>query len=185
VDRFAIGNAFEARNRRLGVNDEEIRGLVDIGASKTNINILRGNVSRFSREFYNAGNELTEVVAKRFGEDPSDIERMKEDPGGALKTMQDAMESVLEDISSEIRLSFDYYENQFDQEVKEVYLSGGSVLFPGVDKMIGGILGLETRLGDPLEALDINSPKFNAGYLDGMNSDMAVAVGLASRVLAR
>ena len=182
VDVFALGNAFEVRNRRMGVTDEEIRGLVDIGASKTNINIMRGNTSYFTREIYIAGNDLTEAVAKRFGEDPADVERMKEDPGGALETMQDAIISVLEDIGSEIRLSFDYYENQFDQEVKEVYLSGGSVLFPGMDRMLSNIFNLETRLWDPMEAVDVTSPKFDASRLEGMNSDMAMAVGLAMRI---
>jgi len=182
VDVFALGNGFEGRNRRLGIQDEEIRGLVDIGASKTNINIMRGNTSYFTREIYNAGNDLTEAVAKRFGEDPADVERMKEDPGGALETMQDAIVPVLEDIGSEIRLSFDYYENQFDQEVKEVYLSGGSVLFPGMDKMLAKIFNLETRLWDPMEALDLSGGRFDASRLQGMNSDMAIAVGLAMRL---
>jgi type IV pilus assembly protein PilM len=182
VDVFALGNAFESRNRRLGAAGEEIRGLVDVGSSKTNINIMRGNTSYFTREIYIAGNDLTEAVAKRFGEDPSDVERMKEDPGGALETMQDAIVSVLEDIGSEIRLSFDYYENQFDQEVKEVYLSGGSVLFPGIDRMLSNIFNLETRLWDPMEAFDISSPRFDASRLEGMNSDMGIAVGLATRL---
>jgi type IV pilus assembly protein PilM len=182
VDSFAVGNAFETRNTRLGIQDEEIRGLVDIGASKTNINIMRGNTSYFTREIYLSGNDMTEAVAKRFGEDPSDVERMKEDPGGALETMQDAIVSVLEDIGSEIRLSFDYYENQFDQEVKEVYLSGGSVLFPDIDKMLGRIFNLETRLWDPMEALDLTSGRFDADRLQGMNSDMAISVGLACRL---
>ena len=181
-DVFALGNAFEARNALLGIDDEEIRGLVDIGASKTNINIMRGNTSNFTREIYDAGNNITEAVAKRFGEDPADVERMKEDPGGALETMQDAIVSVLEDIGAEVRLSFDYYENQFDQEVKEVYLSGGSVLFPGIDRMLGNVFGLETHLWDPTEGLDITSPRFDASRLEGMNSDMAIAVGLATRL---
>jgi type IV pilus assembly protein PilM len=182
VDVFALGNAFEARNERLGINDEEVRGLVDIGASKTNINIMRGSTCSFTREIYLAGNDLTEAVAKRFGEDPADVERMKEDPGGALETMQDAIVSVLEDIGSEIRLSFDYHENQFDQEVKEVYLSGGSVLFPGIDRMLSKVFTVGTRLWDPVEALDITSPRFDTSRLEGMNSDMAVAVGLATRL---
>jgi Tfp pilus assembly PilM family ATPase len=143
---------------------------------------MRGSTCHFTREFFDAGNNLTEAVAKRFGEDPADVERMKEDPGGALDTMQDAILSVLEDIGSEVRLSFDYYENQFDQEVKEVYLSGGSVLFPGMDRMLSNIFNLETHLWDPTEALDITSPRFDASRLEGMNSDMAIAVGLATRV---
>jgi type IV pilus assembly protein PilM len=182
IDAFALGNAFETRSRRLGLVDEEIRGLVDIGASKTNICIMRGHTCHFTREFYVAGNDLTEAVAKRFGEDPTDVERMKEDPGGALETMQDAIVPVLEDIGSEIRLSFDYYENQFDQEVKEVYLSGGSVLFPGMDRLLLNIFNLDTHIWDPMEAVDITNARLDMGQLEGMNSDMAVAVGLATRL---
>ena len=159
VDVFALGNAFEQRMQRLGIDDATVRGLIDIGSSKTNINIVKGTTSYFTREIYVAGNNITEAVAKRFGEDPSDVERMKEDPGGALETMQDAIMVVLEEIGNEIRLSFDYYENQFDEEVTEVYISGGSVQFPGMDSLLSNIFNLETRLWDPSEGVDITSPK--------------------------
>lgn len=180
VDFLALGNAFELRNLSLGINDNEVRALVDVGASKSDINIMRGNTSLFQREIFMGGNDLTEAVAKRFGEDPKDVEKMKKDPGGALESMQDAMLPVLEDIGSEIRLSFDYHENQYDQEVKEVYISGGSVLFPGIDTMLAQIFNLPVKLWDPTEGLEITS--FNPGGMGGSNSDMAIALGLASRL---
>ena len=181
VDQFALGNCFELRAERLGQVDEANRGLVEIGASKTTISILRGTKTRFTREIFMAGNDLTEAVAKRFGEDPKDVERMKEDPGGALETMQDAMMQVLEDIGSEIRMSFDYYEGQFDQEVKEVYLSGGSVQFQDIDAMLSNIFNMDVRLWDPSESVEI-SPSLDATLLSGHNSDLAIAIGLASRL---
>ena len=180
VDFLALGNAFELRNLMLGINDNEVRALVDVGASKTDINIMRGNSSYFQREIFMAGNDLTDAVAKRFGEDPKDVEKMKKDPGGALESMQDAMLPVLEDIGSEIRLSFDYHENQHDQEVKEVYISGGSVLFPGIDTMLAQIFNLPIKVWDPTEGLEITG--FNPGGMGSANSDMAIALGLASRL---
>ncbi|MGD0092184.1 MAG: type IV pilus assembly protein PilM, partial [Planctomycetota bacterium] len=180
LDFLALGNAFELRNLSLGINDNEVRALVDLGASKSDINIMRGNVSLFQREIFNGGNDLTEAVAKRFGEDPKDVEKMKKDPGGALESMQDAMLPVLEDIGAEIRLSFDYHENQYEQEVKEVYISGGSALFPGIDTMLSQIFNLPVTLWDPTEGLEITS--YNPGGMGGANSDMAIALGLASRL---
>lgn len=180
VDVFALGNSFELRNLSLGISDNEVRALVDIGSSKTNINIMCGNTSMFHREIYAAGNDLTDAVAKRFGEDSADVERMKRDPGGALESMQDAMLPVSEDIGGEIRLSFDYYENQYEQEVKEVYMSGGSVLFPSLDSMFTQIFNLPTKLWDPTEGLEIAGA--NPIGLGGTNSEMAVAMGLASRL---
>ncbi|MCW8133635.1 MAG: type IV pilus assembly protein PilM [Planctomycetota bacterium] len=180
VDVFALGNAFELRNLSLGINDNEVRTLVDIGASKTNINILRGNHSLFQREIYVAGNDITDAIAKRFGEDPKDVERMKKDPGGALESMQDAMLPILEDIGNEIRLSFDYFENQFDQQVKEVFMSGGTAYFPGVDTMFTQIFNLPTKIWDPTEGLEIRGG--HTAGLGGANSDLAIALGLASRL---
>ena len=177
VDFLALGNAFELRNLSLGINDMEARALVDIGASKTDINIMRGNASYFQREIFMAGNDLTEAIAKRFGEDPKDAEKMKRDPGGAFESMQDAMLPVLEDIGSEIRLSFDYHENQYDQEVKEVYISGGTVLFPGIDNMLAQIFNLPIKAWDPTEGLE-----FHGSGSGTPNSDMAIAMGLASRL---
>jgi type IV pilus assembly protein PilM len=181
-DYFALGNAFEARALRLGQEDTTVRALLDVGAAKTSINIMRGHTSHFTRDFYVAGNDVTETLAKRFGESPEDVEHMKEDPGQALESMKEAFSSVLEDIGSEVRLSFDYYENQFDQQVQEVYLSGGSVLFPDADKMLSEVLGLEAKLWDPLEALDTSELSEQVAQLGGSGARLAVAVGLASRL---
>jgi type IV pilus assembly protein PilM len=180
VDVFALGNAFEVRNLALGIADNEVRTLVDVGASKTEINIIRGSTSLQWREIYLAGNDLTEAVAKRFGEDAKDVEKMKKDPGGALESMQDAMLPVLEDIGSEIRLFFDYFENQYDLKVREVYLSGGTVYFPGLDSLFQQIFNLPTKVWDPTEGLEIRN--LNPAGMGGTNSDLAVAMGLASRV---
>ena len=181
VDVFSLGNAFELRNLSLGIADDTVRALVDIGASKTNINIMRGNHSYFQREIYVAGNDLTEAIAKRFGEDPKDVEKMKKEPGGALESMQDAMLPVLEDIGNEIRLSFDYFENQYDKKVSEVYLSGGTAYFPGMDTMFTQVFNLPTKVWDPTEGLEITG--VNPAGMGGANSDMVVALGLASRIL--
>jgi len=180
VDVFALGNAFELRNLALEIADQEVRALVDIGARKTNINILRGNDSLFQREIYAAGNDLTEAVAKRFGEDPRDVERMKKDPGGALESMQDAMLPVLEEIGNEVRLSFDYFENQYERKVKEVLLSGGSAYFPGLDTMLAQVLNLPAKVWDPTEGLEV--ARYGTAGLAGTNSDQVIALGLASRV---
>jgi type IV pilus assembly protein PilM len=182
VDVFALGNAFEMRNVLLGVADDTVRALIDVGSTKSNINIMKGNQTLFVREFYTAGNDITEAIARRFGEDPKDVENMKLDPGNAVETMQETMTPVLEDIADEVRLSFDYFENQYEQKVAEAYLSGGSVLFPGMDHILGNLLGVPSRTWDPTEGLDISSPRFDASLLEGNNADMAIAIGLASRV---
>ncbi|MHC4915511.1 MAG: type IV pilus biogenesis protein PilM, partial [Planctomycetota bacterium] len=50
-DYFALGNAWEARCQRLGEQDDVVRALIDIGAAKTSLNIVKGKTSHFTRDF--------------------------------------------------------------------------------------------------------------------------------------
>jgi type IV pilus assembly protein PilM len=181
-DYFALGNAWESRSGRIGETEDTVRALIDVGAAKTSINIVKGKTSHFTRDFYVAGNDVTDMIAKRFNENPDNVERMKEDPGEALDNMREVFQGVLEDIGSEVRLSFDYYENQFDEQVQEVLISGGTAIFPDCETMLGSVLGLPTRMWDPLEALDTTPLGTQAAQLGRNSASLAVAVGLGSRL---
>ena len=182
-DAFALGNAFELRSsvREEAPDKEVVAGLIDLGAAKASINILRGGTSYFTREVYIAGNNFTEAIARRFGEDPEEVERMKLDPGGATETMVEAMAPVVEDIAGEVRLSFDYFENQFDRPVNEVYISGGAAIFPGMEDVFTKALDLPVKAWDPTEGIEL-SLRAGPGAAQAAPGDLAVAVGLAARV---
>ena len=181
VDLFALANAFELCNMRAELASEgEAVALVDIGASKTSICIMKGTAECFTREVYTAGNAMTDAVAKRFGESPTSVEGMKEDPGEAMASMADAMLPVIDDLGSEVRLSFDYYENQFEQTVSRVYLSGGTIMFPGLVESLGNVFELETHRFMPFETLEVETS--DDVIMHEKASDMVVALGLASRI---
>ena len=181
VDLFALHNAYELCNLRAELAGEgEAVALVDIGASKTSICIQKCTAECFTREVYTAGNAMTDSVAKRFGEEPTVVESMKEDPGEAMSSMRDAMLPIIDDLASEVRLSFDYYENQFEQTVSRVYVSGGAVTFPGIVEALGEVFDLDTRRFMPFETLDVTAT--DELVLQEKASDMAVALGLGSRI---
>lgn len=181
LDLFALSNAFEACNTRGALaHDGQAVALVDIGASKTSISIIKGSDDCFTREIYTAGNSMTDAIASRFGEEASDVELMKEDPGDALKAMMEAMTPVLEDVGNEVRLSFDYYENQFDHQVDKVYVSGGAIQFPGVVESLQSVFELETSRFNPFEYLDVMT--HNDIIMREKASEMIIALGLASRI---
>lgn len=181
LDLFAIANAFELCNQNGQLAGEgEAAALVDIGSSKTSICIMRGPNDCFTREVYTAGNALTDMIAKRFGEEAKEVERMKEAPGEVLGNMREAMLPALEELGNEVRLSFEYYENQFDRKVAKVYLSGGSILFPGLPEILGGIFEVDTVRFQPFENLPVTSGDEN--LIKERGSDLVVALGLAARL---
>ncbi|MBN2713369.1 MAG: type IV pilus assembly protein PilM [Planctomycetes bacterium] len=181
VDLFALANAFELCNARAELAAEgEAVALVDIGASKTSICVMKGMADCFTREVYTAGNAMTDAVAKRFGESPTAVEGMKEDPGEAISSMSDAMLPVIDDLGSEVRLSFDYYENQFEQTVSKVYVSGGSIMFPPMLDALKNSFELETNRFNPFETVNVEVA--DDVIIHEKASDMVVAFGLASRL---
>ncbi len=181
VDSFALANAFELANQKgeLAESGQTV-ALVDIGAFKTSICIVSDKSECFTREVYTAGSALTDAIAKRFGEDQADMEHLKENPGDSLADVREAIIPVIEELGNEIRLSFDYYENQFERTVSRVFLSGGSVLFPGMAEAIGQVLEVETQRFSPLANLDVAAA--DGELLEARGSDLAVALGLAARL---
>jgi Tfp pilus assembly PilM family ATPase len=95
------------------------------------------------------------------------------------------MEAVMpsfDDLANEILLSFDYFENQFDREVEEVYLSGGGAQMTGIEEALERALNRPTHRWDPTEGIDIHEGTVDYDRVRQGAGQLAVAVGLASRV---
>lgn len=185
VDSFATGNAFELRtlNSPRVEDEERVIALIDVGATKSNINIMRGTISYFSREVYLAGNDFTEAVSRRLSVDMNEAEKLKVAPNDRGEEVEEAILPVLDDLANEVHLSFDYYENQFDRQVEEIYISGGSAGLPGLETTFERIFNRKVSFWDPTENLEINSDRFDVDDLKAAAPQLAVAVGLASRIL--
>jgi type IV pilus assembly protein PilM len=181
VDAFALGNAFEARARAQGgLAAEKVVALIDIGANKTNINILKGKTSYFTREVYLAGDDFTEAVSRKFNLDTQEAERLKCEPADQGAEVEEAILPTLDDLGNEIQLSFDYFENQFDRVVEEVYISGGSARLPGLQRAFEGAFEKSVVFWNPLEGIDIR-PGIDMKLLNQYAGQLAVGVGLATR----
>lgn len=181
VDAFCLGNAFEARARvQGGLAPEKVVALIDIGANKTNINILKGKTSYFTREVYLAGNDFTEAVSRKFNLDTQEAERLKCEPGDQSAEVEEAILPTLDDLGNEIQLSFDYFENQFDRVVEEVYISGGSARLPGLQRAFEGAFEKSVVFWNPLEGIDIRQG-VDMKLLNQYAGQLAVGVGLATR----
>jgi type IV pilus assembly protein PilM len=182
VDGFALGNAWELGDSiNPGVQETgRTVALVDIGSTKTSINILRDNISCFAREVPIAGQDLTNAIARRLGIDPSKAEDLKRDPGDDLGIMQEAIAQTLEDLGNEVNLSFDFFENQFDGEVQEVWLTGGTSVLPMLEESFEKIFEKRTKTWNPIEGLMVKADNVDVEALNQLSPQLAVAVGLAA-----
>jgi len=182
VDGFALGNAWELGDLvNPGIQEPgRTVALVDIGATKASINILRDNVTCFAREVPIGGQDLTNAIARRVGVEPAQAEELKRDPGDQLAIMQEAIGQTLEDLGNEINLSFDFFENQFDGEVQEVWLTGGTSLLPMLEESFEKIFEKRTKTWNPIEGLKVKADNVDVEALNQLSPQLAVAVGLAA-----
>ncbi len=185
VDTFALGNAFVLNllNSPRVEDEEKVIALVDVGAMKTNINILKNNTSYFSREIYLAGNDFTEAIARRLGVDAEEANQLKKSHEGKEEMIEESILPIIDDLGNEIHLSFDYYENQYDREIDEIYLSGGSSMLPGLRGTLERVFDRRLYSWDPTENLEAKEDKVDVEQMKERSAQLSISMGLASRVL--
>lgn len=199
VDVFALANAWElcglpedaldeplteksAEEKASG--DERAIALVDIGASRTSINVLCNGETCFSREIGIGGHDMTQAVARKLGLEVFEAEAIKRAGEDKEADVARAIQPVLEDLVNEISLSLDYVENHEGVRVEEVLLSGGGVLAPGAVTYVEQATGRTARTWNPLEGLRVADDRVDVEELEAWAPSLVVAVGLASRVRA-
>lgn len=188
VDAFALANAWEQARLSSGAEvastDGVATALVDVGASRTQINVLRGGETCFSREIGIGGMDMTKAISRRLNMDEADAEALKCNPGEREIEVSRTIGPVLEDLVAELNLSLDFVENREGVRVDEVKLSGGGVLAPGAVAYIEQATGRSAALWNPLEGMVVDSDRVDVAALESSSASLAVAMGLAVRVLA-
>lgn len=186
LDLFALANAWEL----CGIPDDDVMdegdlratALVDVGASRASINVIRGGESCFSREINIGGADMTQAVARRLGVEGFEAEAIKRASETHEAEVNSAIAPVLEDLSSELSLSIDYVEHHEGVQVEEMLLSGGGVLAPGAASYIEQATARPARTWNPLEGLRVDVNRVDVEELEAWAPSLVVAVGLAAKV---
>ncbi|MCX5835442.1 MAG: type IV pilus assembly protein PilM [Deltaproteobacteria bacterium] len=183
VDSFALETMYE---ENYEFEENEMVVLVNMGASITNINVVRGGTSVFTRDFTLAGNSITEAVQKKLGIDFDEAERLKiEGPGGSESEQREFNSNLLayaDPICTEIERSVDYFRSTYGGEyIKHVLLSGGSALIPGIVTDLSQRLGIEAEIVNPFRKIDYNQKTLDPETIERIGPIAAVGIGLALR----
>jgi type IV pilus assembly protein PilM len=184
VDSFALGNAYElaGASNPDAVRPGKLVALVDIGATKTNINIMSDNVSYFTREFYKGGDDITDAMSKKLGIEMKDAEHLKRNPQGEEAKVLECVGGAIEDICHDLNISIDYFENQYDRKVDEVFIAGGASQTLGLDEILEKTVQKKVWKWNPAQYLEVKMEDADKEELTRHAASTAIAVGLASRI---
>jgi len=180
VDGFALENTYEYNYPK----DENV-ALVDIGASKMNINIISEGVSVVARDIVVGSQQLTEQIEATFDVSFEDAEALK-----LGHTPAEEKQAEIEEIFSstctqwvlEIKKAIDlYHANHQEAPLNRLVLSGGGSKVAGLLEFLASETELPVELFDPFSNMTVNSKKIDPDYLKNVGPEMAIATGIAIR----
>ena len=148
VDAFALQNAYEVN---YGIEPGAVVVLLNAGASATNINILSGEQSVFTRDVSIGGNAYTEALQRELNLPYDVADQLKRGDAVDGVTFDEArpvLRAVTENVMLEIQKTFDFFKaTAASDRIDRIIVSGGASRAEGFTEM------LAERFGAPVEAL--------------------------------
>ncbi len=150
--------------------DKEIVALINLGAGQTIIDIISEGRLFFTRSIPKAGDNVSQVLAERFGVSFKEAEKLKRasGPEGPLPQREEldeeklkAIEPVLDEIIKEIEHTFSSFLAFYpDKSIEKILLTGGSARLPEIVEYFQKSLNIETSLFNPFFKLSLPRPFF-------------------------
>lgn len=157
--------------------------IVHIGASSMNMAVIHQAELKFVLSHLNGGQLLTKSLEQSLNMDATQSEQYKRTYGLDVSQFQgkvrEAMLPAARVLITEIKKSIQFFVNQNPQDgVKRIVLSGGSALLPGLVQFVTDETGCEVLVSAPFTNAKGSIP-------DGINQpSMTICMGLLSRDVA-
>jgi len=185
VDAFALQNCYELN---YDPQPGTVVALLNIGASTTNINILNGNRSVFTRDATFGGNQYTSLLQKELGLTFDQAEQVKR--GMPLpesieaRDIQPILDTVSDILALEIQKTMDFYRatvEDGEEAVQQILVSGGGSKLRGLIEFLASRFEVSVEVFDPFRKIRVDARGFDPDYMREVVPEMAIAVGLALR----
>ncbi|MCK5580667.1 MAG: type IV pilus assembly protein PilM [Candidatus Omnitrophica bacterium] len=168
--------ALENIVKKSGYKKDEAVAAIEMGAEITELNVFSNSRLQFSRKIPFAGKDITKSLTGALItekgrvqltlEEAEEIKREYGIPGiednqmvkGKIMTNQilSLIRAKTEQLVHEIERSFDFYRESIrGQKINRIVLYGGGAQLKGLPDCLRKELGVEVRLGDPLEGVEL------------------------------
>jgi type IV pilus assembly protein PilM len=181
VDAFALQNIL---NFNYSLEEENI-ALIDIGASKTSLNILKDNVSEFMRDVSLGCEQINDKIASTVGctiEETEAIKLGEETDLISAEDLKEIVDSVVTDWCIEIKRALDFFYSTYPEEqIGRIVLSGGGANIKKFLELLAAETSAEVEVINPFQNFIIDSNRFDSSYLEQIAPQAAICMGLAAR----
>ena len=180
VDAFALQNIFEAN---YDLTDENVV-LIDIGANKTSLNILKSHSSVFMRDVSMGCSQINQKIISLIDCSYAEAEQLKLSKQADKISPDDLnqlISSVVSDWCIEIKRALDfYYSANPDEQIKSIVLSGGGAQIKEFRQLLATETSSDVETINPFKRLHI-AEHFDLSYLEQIAPQVSICLGLALR----
>lgn len=181
VEAFALQNTFEANYDTAGDNV----ALIDIGASKTSLNILKGNNSVFMRDVSLGCMQINQKIISLIDCSYDEAEQLKSGGGSDRLSDEDLkgiISSIVADWCTEIRRALDFFYSTYpDDQIKRIILSGGGANIAEFRELLAVEASAEVETINPFRNIYVDDNRFDPDFIKQAGPQAAITAGLAIR----
>ena len=181
----------------------EVALVLEIGASGSVINLVRGERILMARNINISADDFTTAIQKAFDLDFTAAEEVKLGYATATTPTEDeedllnfdmareqysparvfeVIRPVLGDLITEIRRSLEFYRVQSgDVVIDRTFLAGGGAKLRGLSAAISDALGFRVEVASPWLTVQTDQANVDTGYLQANGPEFTVPLGLALR----
>lgn len=181
VDAFALQNVFEIN---YDTRDENV-ALIDIGASKTSLNILKEDASVFMRDVSLGCGQINQRIASIADCSLEEAEELKfGDQADKIsgEDLSEIISSVVSDWCTEIRRALDFFYSTYPEEqIKRIVLSGGGAGIKEFRQLLAVETSADVQMINPFQNIQIDENRFDPAFIERIAPQASICMGLALR----
>lgn len=180
VEAFALQNIFELNYE----TEEENTALIDIGASKTSLNILKGSNSVFMRDVSLGCGQINQKIMSLINCPFDEAEEIKlglQSDKISAEDLREIVSSVVSDWCTEIRRAIDFFYSTYpEDQIKKILLSGGGGNIGEFRKLLAQETSSEVETIKPFNTFSLDD-SLDPEYIEQIAPQAAISMGLAIR----
>ena len=180
TDTFALQNIFETT---YGAQDEPV-ALIDIGAVKTSINIMKNNSSVFVRDVSLGCGQINQKIVEAAGCTLEEAEQIKHDPEAnkiPVEELNSITGIIIDNWCTEIRRAIDfYYSTAPEDQITKIFLSGGGANIERFCDLLAEQTSAEVIIFNPFDTMEVDD-NLDYSYLKQIAPQAVICMGLAIR----
>lgn len=181
VDAFALQNIYEFN---YDAGDENV-ALIDIGAGKTSLNILKGNTSVFMRDVSLGCGQINHKIVSIADctlEEAEEVKFGNQTDKISQEDLSDIVSSVVADWCTEIRRALDFFYSTYpDEQIKKIVLSGGGGTIKEFRQLLAVETSAEVQTINPFANIMVKEDKFEPAFIERIAPQASICMGLAIR----